>query len=251
MIALRTLIVLTYFVRITFFFILITDVVIAEPSKSGGDAAIVQTLRKAQGMLRQLSQEKSDLEAKNVELETQINTLKASEASLQTKVMQLEPLQNQLNQAKIAIETLQNNNTTLQQNIAKQASHLQTISEQGRKVLTESARYKEDNSLLVHAVKEREAWIKECGDKNQSLVVLNQEVITRFEKRDFWEALAEHEPLTGLGKVEKENTIQTFQYQLSDLKITPWHTDIEVSTATSPSPVPEGTSPLSEEESED
>ncbi|NDE35720.1 MAG: hypothetical protein EBY15_13625, partial [Gammaproteobacteria bacterium] len=44
--------------------LLVSGAVHAEAPKGGGDAEIVATLKKAQGMLRQLSQEKADLEAK-------------------------------------------------------------------------------------------------------------------------------------------------------------------------------------------
>lgn len=190
----------------------------AEPPKGGGDAAVVQTLRKAQGMLRQLSQEKADLEAKNAELETQVKALKALEA----KAAQVEPLQNQLNQAKAGLEALQGSNTSLQQQIGTQTNRLQTAGEQQRKTAGELARTRRDNQLLANAVKERTHWIEECAGKNQTLIRANREILEKFGSRDFWDNFKENEPLTGLGSIAKENAVQEFHYKLDDLEVTPW-----------------------------
>lgn len=190
----------------------------AEPPKGGGDAAVVQTLRKAQGMLRQLGQEKAELEAKNAELEAQIKTLKALEA----KAAQVEPLQNQLNQAKASLEALQGSHASLQQQLGTQTSRLQSAGEQQRKTSGELARTRRDNQLLVNAVKERSHWIEDCTGKNQALVRANREVLEKLGNRDFWDSFKEGEPLTGLGAVAKENAAQEFHYTLDDLEVTPW-----------------------------
>lgn len=190
----------------------------AEPAKGGGDAAVVQTLRKAQGMLRQLSQEKADLEAKNAELEGQIKALKA----LEPKAAQVEPLQNQLAQAKASLEALHGSNASLQQQIGTQNSRLQTAAEQQQKTAGSLARTQRDNQLLVNAVKERTHWIEECTGKNQALVRANREMVEKFGSRDFWDNFKETEPLTGLGSVAKENLAQEFHYKLDDLEVTPW-----------------------------
>ena len=76
-----------------------TAPVYAEPAKGGGDAAVLQTLRKAQGMLRQLAQEKADLEAKTTGLEAQVKTL-------ETRVKELEPLTTEVQTLKAANPSL-------------------------------------------------------------------------------------------------------------------------------------------------
>jgi septal ring factor EnvC (AmiA/AmiB activator) len=211
------------------------DTALAEPPKGGGDAAVVQTLRKAQGMLRQLGQEKAELEAKNAELEAQIKTLKALEA----KAAQVEPLQNQLNQAKASLEALQGSHASLQQQLGTQTSRLQTAGEQQRKTSGELARTRRDNQLLVNAVKERSHWIEDCAGKNQALVRANREILEKLGSRDFWDSFKEGEPLTGLGAVGKENAVQEFHYTLDDLEVTPWKESAAPSAAADAGPAGE------------
>ena len=187
----------------------------AEPPKGGGDAAIIQTLRKAQGMLRQLSQEKADLEAKNAALEEQRKALEA-------KLRQLEPLQSEVKQAKAGLESLQSRNEALQQQLSGQATRLQGAADAQRKLGSELERYRRDNRLLVNAVNERTRWIEECTGKNAALVRANREIVEKLSHRSFWDSLKQAEPFTGVGAVAAENAAQEFHYKLDDLEVTPW-----------------------------
>jgi DNA repair exonuclease SbcCD ATPase subunit len=203
--------------------------VAAEPAKGGGDAAVVQTLRKAQGMLRQLTQEKADLEARYTALETQLNQMKEqTEAqakalkALEAKAAQLEPLQKELAQSKAGLQALQTTNTNLQQQLGGQTARLQTTAEQQRQTSGELARQRRDNLLLVNAVKERTRWIEDCAGKNKALAQANREMLGKFSDRSFWDDLKENEPFTGVGKIARENAVQDFQYKLDDLQVTPW-----------------------------
>jgi vacuolar-type H+-ATPase subunit I/STV1 len=191
---------------------------LAETPKGGGDAAVLQTLRKAQGLLRQLSQEKADLEAKNAALEEQIKALKAVEA----RVRQLEPLENEVRQHKASLEEMRAGNAALQQRISGDAEHLRAFAERQRKTAGELEKYRRDNVLLVNAVTERTRWIEECAGKNKSLVQANREWIERHGNQDFWETLKAAEPLTGIGAIAEETAVQEFRYKLGDLEVTPW-----------------------------
>jgi DNA repair exonuclease SbcCD ATPase subunit len=195
---------------------LVANATLAEPPKGGGDAAVLQTLRKAQGMLRELGQQKADLEAKNAELESKLKALEA-------KANQVEPLQSQLQQMKASLDTLQGSKTALEQQITGQTARLQTAAEQQQKTSGQLAKVQRDNLLLVNAVKERVQWIIGCADKNKSLVRTNREIIERLGgSKSLWDTFKEAEPLTGLGAIEKENAAQDFHYKLDDLEITPW-----------------------------
>lgn len=190
--------------------------VLAEPPKGGGDAQVLQTLRKAQGMLRELGQQKADLEAKNAELEGKLKALEA-------KASQVEPLQSQLQQMKASLDAVQGSKAALEQQITGQTARLQTAADQQQKTSGQLAKVQRDNLLLVNAVKERAQWIVGCADKNKSLVRANREIIAKLGgNKSLWDSFKEAEPLTGLGAIEKENAAQDFHYKLDDLEITPW-----------------------------
>lgn len=189
---------------------------LAEPPKGGGDAQVLQTLRKAQGMLRELGQQKADLEAKNAELESKLKALEA-------KANQVEPLQSQVQQMKASLDAVQGSKAALEQQITGQTTRLQTAAEQQRQTSGQLAKTQRDNLLLVNAVKERAQWIVGCADRNKSLVRVNREIIAKLGgSKSLWDSFKEAEPLTGLGTIEKENAAQDFHYKLDDLEITPW-----------------------------
>jgi myosin heavy subunit len=204
-------------------------VTLAEPPKGGADAGLAQSLRKAQGMLRQISQEKADLEAKYADLEKQLNEMKGREEqflkaikALETKAAQVEPLQKSLADTKGALQSAQASNTNLQQQLGGQTTRLQSATEQQRQTVGALALQKRDNQLLVNAVKERTRWIQECTSRNRALVSANKEMLAKFSDKSFWDNFKESEPMTGLGSIAKENAQQEFEYKFSDLEVTPW-----------------------------
>jgi hypothetical protein len=187
--------------------------VFAEKPKS--DEAIVQTLRKAQGMLRQLSQEKIELETKNAALQKQLAEQSAALKALDAKAAKLEPMEGELKQLMAARQSLE-------QQLGGQTSRLHAVSEQQKKTQAELHRYQRDNQLLVDAVKERTRWIESCTAKNRDLVRANEEMLEKFGSSGFWDKLAESEPFTGIAAVAKENAVQEFRFKIEDLEVTPW-----------------------------
>ena len=191
--------------------LLVSGAVYAEP-KGGGDAEIVATLKKAQGMLRQLSQEKADLEAKLAAAEKELAEKKKLS---EDKSKEAEGLQNALKQKEPVLTALQSNNDVLKTNNDRYRGKLGTVIQQ----LRDS---KKDNILLVNAVKERTQWIDQCTQKNKEFLALYGKVLEEYQEPDFLEHLKTLDPLTGITKVAKENQAQDYRYKLSDLKITPW-----------------------------
>ncbi len=192
--------------------LLVSGAVHAEAPKGGGDAEIVATLKKAQGMLRQLSQEKADLEAKLAAAEKELAEKKKLS---EDKTKEAEGLQNALKQKEPVLTALQSNNDVLKTNNDRFRGKLGTVIQQLRDA-------KKDNILLVNAVKERTQWIDQCTQKNKEFVTLYGKMLEEYQEPDFLENLKTLEPLTGITKVAKENQAQDYRYKLSDLKITPW-----------------------------
>ncbi|CAI8844076.1 conserved protein of unknown function [Methylococcus capsulatus] len=183
--------------------------------KPKGDDGVVQTLRKAQGMLRQLSQDKIELEARNALLEKQLAEQSATIKALEGKAAKLEPLEGELKKISTARQSLE-------QQLGGQTSRLHALAEQQKKVLAELQRYRKDNQLLVEAVKERTRWIEDCTVKNRSLVRANEEILEKLGDSSLLDKLVESEPFTGIAAVEKENAVQDFHYKIEDLQVTPW-----------------------------
>lgn len=187
---------------------------IAEPAKTQ-DAAAQQVLRKAQGMLRQLSQEKAALETEKAALVEQVRKLEA-------RVGELEPLKEEVARQKSAADSLRGANGALETRV-EQAREQTAVLLQKQKDLAGRARLiQADNELLVKAVQEREQWIATCGDQNRRLVEAGRELTGKYRDKGFWEQVAEAEPFTGIGKVRTENVAENFRYRIHQLQVTPF-----------------------------
>ena len=234
---------------------LVVPIALAAPK---GDPDIVKTLNKAQGMIRQLSQEKAELEGKlapmQKELDDTKHALEAKTKEMQARDRDLQALQVDVKRKGDLIaaheknadifkknnEILKKNNEILKENteeIKAQAQKLkeelvgqletakgqmQEVRQQAQQLEQELNANQQDNQLLVAAVKERSEWIDKCGRKNTDLVKANKQMLDNIGNQSFWDTLKEAEPFTGIGRVEKENKMEGYRYKLNDLRVTPW-----------------------------
>lgn len=211
----------------------------AEAPKGGPDAATLQSLRKAQGTIRQLTQEKTDLETQAQALQDKIKSLEAASAaslaSAQARIKQLEPLENEVKLSKASLEELRNGNTALQQRISEDTGRLQSLAGTQKKTAGELEKFKRDNELLVNAVLERTRWIETCTGKNQALIQANRELLEKYSSKGVWDTIKSAEPFTGINAVAEENKAQEFSFKLGDLQVTPWQ---EPPADSAPPPAP-------------
>ena len=186
-----------------------------------------QALKKAQGMLRQISEEKSALAAENKALQEQLTQLQAN-------VSQLQPLQAEVERYKTGLQTWQDAHQSAQAQLAQAREAEQQLKTQMQTLIAQAQAIQQDNQLLVNAVKERETWIKQCTDKNQQLISTNHEMLEQFKTKGFWEQLAANEPFTGIGQVEKENQAENYQFKLEDLTVTEFQESQSTPTSSDP-----------------
>jgi chromosome segregation ATPase len=200
---------------LTAILLLSTTAIQAEPKSP--DAGLQQVLRKAQGVVRQLSQEKAELQAEKAawltekaNLENRLKTLEASANRLPELQGQVERYQGDLQKTRDDLESQRNQ---------AQERH-QSLLKKHQEVLAKAKEIRADNALLVQAVQEREQWIQECGQRNQSLVQVNKEVVKKYKDKSFWQELSELEPFTGIGSVRSESAAEDYRYKIQHLKAT-------------------------------
>jgi chromosome segregation ATPase len=205
----------------------------AEPK--GQDAAVQQVLRKAQGVVRQLTEEKAALETEKVTLlgqktalETQNSALEAEKTALlkektnlesrlkktEETLKPLQPLPAKLKRCEAGVESLQ---TELMETRSRERAAIQA----GQAI-------ESDNRLLLDAVKEREVWINACGRRNQDLLNAGREAIARYSEKGFWDKAIDAEPLTGIGKVRTEDAAQAYRYKIEHLKVAPFQAEVKL-----------------------
>lgn len=201
----------------------------AEPKAPGGDAAI----KKAQGMIRQLTQEKAALSAEKAEWLNEKTELDSKIKALDDAVRKLQPLQGEVERYKSGLESVR---TNLEAQLGQERQNRQALLEKHNAVVAKARDIQSDNQLLVQAVQEREQWIAQCGAHNRDLQAANREVLAKYQQKGLLQQLAELEPLTGIARVETESVVEDYQYKLQQLKITPFQaaTDAATPSATPP-----------------
>ncbi|OAI21474.1 hypothetical protein [Methylomonas koyamae] len=211
----------------------------AEPKAAapGGDA-----IKKAQGLIRQLSQEKQALEAEKAAWLNEKAGLEAKLKSLEAAVAQLAPLQGEVARYKNGLEAVK---TSLENQLSQQRQREQALVQKHNDVVAKARAIRDDNQLLVQAVQEREQWIGQCDQLNQQLRELNQKVVEQYEQKGLWQQLAELEPLTGIAKVDSQNRAEAYRYQLQQLKVTPFEAGTALAAGQAAAePAPEAPAPI-------
>ena len=177
------------------------------------ESAGQQALKKAQGVVRQLTEEKQALETEKTALLEQVK-------KLELVAKQIEPLQGEILLHKTQEDTLRNTNGALETQLQREREKQQELHRKIKEIVAQAKQIQNDNQLLVSAIGERERWIKQCTDKNLSLIEANRALVGKYQDKGFWDKAAELEPFTGIAKVETQNTVETYQFKLEDLKVT-------------------------------
>ncbi len=172
-------------------------------------------MRKMQYMLRELSDEKSALEADNGKLKAELTTETKKNKKLQTR---LDNLDKKLGKSKGDILKLV---SRIKQDNERMKKMIAMYKDTVAKLRTEN----QDNQLLVNAVTERNQWMKQCKLKNSEMYTLNIELMKRYRNKDFTEDALEKEPVTGLVAVQLENQEQKYRFRLQDLQTPAFKSD--------------------------
>ena len=212
----------------------------AEP-KSGQDAAMKEVLRKAQGVLRTLTEEKAALEAEKTKLTSDNAALQDKVKRLEDALQKLEPLQAlpaEVERCKTSVAALQGVRVNLESQLNQGREKERGLVEKQQEISAQAKDIQADNQWLVEAVKEREQWIAQCGQHNHQLLDANRELVEKYKEKGFWDEAADLEPFTGFGKVATENAAEEYRYKLHQLKVTPFQPQIPVPAAPPPAAPP-------------
>lgn len=172
-----------------------------------------QALARAQGLLRQVAQQKATLEA-------ELAKLRVDNASLERKLAgtarKLED-----NEAELASVQVREQRTSA--SLERTRGSLETTREQ---LLDTVEKYKALARLQRDTEGERDALAqtlastrRELADaqvRNRSLYAIGQELIDLYEDKSPWDGLLERESVTGLKKVEIQNRLQDIEGRLFD-----------------------------------
>jgi hypothetical protein len=188
----------------------------AEPKTNTGDNTAI---KKAQGMIRQLSQENMALQAEKVAWLNEKAALENRLAAMRNEVGKLQGLPAEVERYKAGLAAIR---TDLESRLGQQRQREQALVQKHNDVVRKAKAIQGDNQLLVQAVREREQWITQCSDLNQKLRGANREVINQYKDKGLLQQLAELDPLTGIARVETESVAEDYRYKLQQLTVTPF-----------------------------
>ncbi|WP_157197802.1 MULTISPECIES: hypothetical protein [Methylomonas] len=200
----------------------------AEPKPAPvGDSAI----KKAQGIIRQLSQEKSALEAEKAVWLADKATLEGKLKLLENQARLLPALQDQVERYKAGLDSVRG---SLENQLVQQRQREQALLQKHNDMVLQARAIREDNTVLVQAVQERERWISQCGELNRQLREVGRDIVQHSGDKSLLEQLAELEPITGIAQVQNEAQAETYRYHLRQLKVTPFEAVVPVQSDGAP-----------------
>lgn len=161
--------------------------VIAAGVAAAADTDEQKTLVRAQRLLRQISQERDAAQAENAKLKNEVEELNRKLGGLKKS-------------SEASLAKSRENNAILNENLQKTTQGLHQ---------TES-----EKTQLQATVVDQAQMIESCAAKNVTMVQINRELLDRYAKKGFFDAMLQREPLTQLERVEIENIVQEYQDQI-------------------------------------
>ncbi len=172
-----------------------------------------QALARAQGLLRQVAQQKAALE-------TEVAGLRVNQAGLEKKLRVTEiRLEERDGDLAASQREAQRTGARLERSEAR----LEKIRGQLEEVVT---KYRELAALQRQTQAERERLDAELGAtrrdladaqaRNRALYETGRELLGLYDGKSAWDSLLQHESVTGLKKVEIQNRVQEIEYRLYD-----------------------------------
>lgn len=171
------------------------------------DSGSAQASKKAQYMIRQLHNEKQELQTKLVELQGKFDQL-----SKQHK------------KTIVRLDKSSENNEKLVSRVKGTADKFNELAGKYREAITILRKANMDNQYMVRAVQEREHWMSSCTDRNNDLFQSNNDLLAKYGEA----AGSNAEPFIGITMVEIENEVQDYRFKLEDLQVTKFKPIVDV-----------------------
>lgn len=200
--------------NIVFSLLLVSVTTQAAPRVETGD----NIQRQAQMMMQRMAAEKTALQKQNGELTANL-------AELEARVKQLEA---EAKQRSGEFTAAQRNNEELRSRVERDSERYKDLSDRNAETASILRNAQADILLLQSAVQERDHWISQCQAKNEDMYNANMDLLSAYRDKGALAALTQREPVTGLGSIKVENTVQEYQFRLEDLRTIKFKSNIAI-----------------------
>jgi chromosome segregation ATPase len=187
----------------------------ARPALAETPQQTQQALLKAQGLLKQIAQQKSLAEAELAKLRGE---LAGKEKALAKIERMAETQKISLTQAEVSLSAASQRSTALTGNLERTKARLEQTTDKLREVAgmykatraklqaTEAARQTVEAQLASTTTA-----LQDAEKKNLALYALNRELSAQYADKSVWDTLRQREPFTGIGQVATENQAQDIE----------------------------------------
>jgi chromosome segregation ATPase len=178
-------------------------------TERAGSSANTQLMRQMQ----QLASERTQLQSDNARLKQELDAtrkerdaLKGTSAAAEKRLRSLE--------AGAARAGGERDAST--QELAQLRARMEELVGKFRETATALRDVETQRATAVQNLVVRDNELAQCGDRNQKLYTLNDEILTYFGGRGFWSGLASAEPFTKLKRTQLENLIGEYRDKAED-----------------------------------
>ena len=185
-------------------------------SSHGETDYIIQTLRKAQGMLRQTMEEKLKLEATVTDLEAKLAAQRKEQESELTRVKQTlagKSIEN--DKLLVLLDRQRRENEDAMGQLAARGAALE---QENQGLQVRIGKLETEFKQVTREVSQKDNQLQRARENQKALMEVTMRLLSDFENQGFWESITENESLTGIGHVDKENRIEDYRYRLRELE---------------------------------
>jgi chromosome segregation ATPase len=176
---------------------------------------VAQALARAQMLLRQVAQERSQLEA-------EATKLRAEKAALDKQVAagksRLKELQAELESNRRDNASLEKRLAGAKERTARTEIRLKEAIAEYRSTLAQLQSTEAARAEFLATSRARAAEIERCEANNTLLYQANLELLERYRDKGLADAWLQSEPFTGIKQVEIENVLEEYRCKLEDMR---------------------------------
>ncbi len=186
---------------------------LAQAARSGGSAS-TQLMQQMQ----QMASERTTLQAENERLKGELASVKKDRDALKAAQQAVD------RRSKDATEALAHSKTqrdAVEQELTQNKEKMQELIAKFRETIQKLRETETEGATAKQALATRDRELAACTDRNAKLYQLNEEVLTRLQKRGVWSRAAESEPFTQIARVRLENLADDYRARAQDLTLRP------------------------------
>jgi chromosome segregation ATPase len=182
----------------------------AQQARDDGGAA------RLQAMVSQLTSEKTQLQAENKDMKTKLD---AANADLKKARDQNADLQKRFTQNETALSQSTAANSRNTDQAAQLRARMDELVKQFRETIDNLAQKERESNELKATLAARESVLSQCVTSNDKLLATGNEILDRYESKGCFSTVREKEPFTHVKRVQLQNLVDQYRWQLEDQKL--------------------------------